>query len=149
MAFGTITSANAALQLSVAGVFSSPVQIQGFGADDAFTHDAISPTAVEMGVDGFLAGGFTYVPRPFSMMLLAASPSVFFFDQWYLAMLSGPSGPEALVCNGSLALPSVGKKYTMSNGFLTSYKPGPDGKKMLTVQPFTITFQSIIPSPTS
>lgn len=144
MAFGTITSANATLMLSVAGVFSQPVQIQGFGVDDAFTMADITPTGVEMGVDGFMASGFTPVVQPFSMMLLASSPSGFFFDQWLAAMRTSS---ESLPANGSLSLPSIGTKYNMVNGALTSMKVGPDGKKMLMGRPFTITFQQITSGP--
>ena len=146
MAFGTITSANATLMLSVQGVFSNPVQIQGFGVDDAFTMADIAPTGVEMGVDGFMASGYTPVVQPFSMMLLASSPSGYFFDQWLQAIRAAQ---ESLPCTGSLALPSLGTKYNMINGALTGMKVGPDGKKMLMGRPFTITFQQITSGPSA
>ena len=139
----SITSANAIIMLAVPGVFSSPVPLQQFAADDIFTNDAIQAAETAMGVDGYLAAGFVYAPVSWSVSLMADSPSNDFFDQWYQA---NKLAVDVFRANGTVQLPSLNKKFNMVNGALTSYRNMPDAAKTLRSRAFVITWQSVDPA---
>jgi len=139
----SITSANATIMLAVPGVFNSPVPLQQFAADDIFTNDPIQVSETAMGVDGFLAAGFVFAPVQWSVALMADSPSNDFFDQWYQA---SRKAIDVYRCNGTIWLPSLGKKFDMQNGALTTYRNMPDAAKTLRSRTFVITWQAISPA---
>lgn len=139
----SITSANSIVMLAVPGVFNQPQQLQQFAAEDIFTNDPIAAAEVAMGVDGRLAAGFVFAPVPWSVSLMADSPSNDFFDQWYAAMRTGV---DVFRVNGTVVLPSLSKKFTMNNGALTTYRNMPDAARTLRSRAFVITWESIVPS---
>jgi hypothetical protein len=141
----TITSANAIIMLSVNGVFSTPVQLQGFGPDELTDSQAIKSAEVQMGVDGTMSAGFVYVPAVQSVTLAASSTSNAIFDAWWSAMYVAA---EAIFCNGTIVFRSTGKKWIGTNGILTGYKILPDAGKLLKAQKHEITWESLIPAPT-
>ena len=47
---------------------------------------------------------------------------------------------------GIIILKSIGKKWTMTNGFLTAYQPIPDAAKTLRARRFGITWNKMFPS---
>ena len=140
----SISSANAVLMLSVPLVFTTPVQLQQFAVDDIFDIDAIEAAETMMGVDGFLTGGYVNVPIKMNLSFMADSPSPPIFDVWYLAQ----KGVDAFPANAVITLRSLATKWTFTRGFLTSYKPVPDAKKLLQPRKFGLTWQSAVPSPT-
>lgn len=139
----SITSANSVYMLSVATIFASPVILQGYSADDAFTTASQRAAEVQLGVDGVAASGFVYALVEQEISFLANSPSTALFDQWYLAQLQAK---DVYTASGSIRLPGLGQKWTMSNGTLTSFMPIPDAKRVLQPRKFGITWQSAIPS---
>lgn len=136
----TLTAANSVLLLSVEDLFDTPVQLQGFAADDIYDIEGIQSTETSMGVDGLLSGGWIPAPIVQNISLQADSDSVDIFEDWYSA---SQAAREIYIANGSIFLPSVGKGYTMTRGFLTNFSPAPSGKKTLQSRKFTITWQSI------
>jgi hypothetical protein len=140
----TLTSANSVLMLAVGGVFPVAQQIQGFATDDAFTVEAVSPVETRMGVDSKLSGGYTPYPTVLQITLQADSPSVFVFDTWGTAQ---KVAREVFTGEGTISIPSIGKKFALTKGFLTSFTPLPPNKKILEPQTYTITFESCTPSP--
>lgn len=139
----SITSANSIIMLAVPGVFPVPQQLQQFAADDIFSSDSLQANEVAMGVDGFLAAGFVYTPMVWSVSLMADSPSNFFFDQWYQSMRKAV---DTFRANGTIWLPSLGKKFDMVNGALTAYVPMSNAQRTLRSRQFGITFQNIAPA---
>jgi len=139
----SITSANAVVMIAVPGVFSAPQPLQQFAAEDIFTNDPVQAAEVAMGVDGFLAAGFIFSPVSWSVSLMADSPSNNFFDQWYQANVKAV---DTFRCNGSVWLPSLGKKFDMQNGALTTYRNMPDAAKTLRSRAFVITWQRVSPA---
>ena len=97
-----------------------------------------------MGLDGHLAAGFVYAPVPWSVSLMADSPSNTIFDQWYAA---NKQAVDLFRSNGSVWLPSLGKKWAMTNGALTVYRPMPDAAKTLRPRTFQILWESVDPAP--
>jgi hypothetical protein len=140
----SITSANAVIMIAVPGVFNAPQPLQQFAADDIFTNDPVPAAEVAMGVDGFLAAGFVFSPVQWSVSLMADSPSNDFFDQWYLANVKAI---DVFRANGTLWLPSLAKKFAMTNGALTTYRHLPDAAKTLRARAFVVTWQSVSPAP--
>lgn len=140
----SLTAANAVITLTIPGVFNSPQQLQQFAADDATDTDTITTAQVQMGVDGFLSGGFVYVEVKQGYTLQGDSPSNFIFDQWAAAQ---QAAQDTFVANGVLLLKSLGTKWTWTRGFLTQYKPAPDVKKILQPRKYEITWQRMAPQP--
>lgn len=141
---GTITSANAQVMLNVPGVFPTPVQLAGFAADDAFTQDAYDVAETRMGVDGVLSAGFTPSEKPFHITFQPDSPSIAAFDIWGQAE---NQAKEKFVCSLTIVLPSVGKAYHLTTGWLKSFKALPDAKKVLDPQSYMIGYQDITTTP--
>lgn len=139
----SITSANAVVMITIPGIFPAPVQLKGFAADDVYDTDSIESAETAMGVDGILSAGFVFVPVNQSYALQADSPSIAFFDAWWAAQ---QQTRDIYRANGLIMLRAVGKKWTMSRGVLTNYKPLPDAKKLLQPQKFKITWESSFPS---
>lgn len=142
----SLTAANATIFLTFEALFPGPVQIQKFAADEVMDAAEVEGAETSMGVDGNLSGGYINVPFEQGYTLQADSPSVFIFDQWYYqqkAIL------DTINPNGIITMPSLGKKWNMTKGFLIGYKPMPDLKKIAQPQKFRIRWESSIPAPTS
>lgn len=140
----TITAANSILLLSVASVFPTPVQLQGFAMDDVFDIETVQTVETMMGVDGRLSAGFTPAPIVQNITLQADSPSNDFMEAWYLAM---QSVRESFPATGSVTLPATRRAYALRRGFLTGYTPAPAGKKVLQPRRFTITWEAVTAAP--
>jgi hypothetical protein len=141
---GDITSANSAILVSIPQLFPIPQQLQGFAADDIFDIPAIESVETLMGVDGVLSAGFVFKPLPMEVTLQADSALNGFFDQWWTQMQATLS---TFAANGVIRLPAISTKFTLSNGFLTSYKPTPAAKKLLQPRRYMITWNTIAPAP--
>lgn len=140
----TLTSANATFLLSIKDLFPTPVALEGYATDDAFTADAITQAEVQIGVDGQLSAGFVFAPQPMGVAFQATSRSLIIMDAWRIQQASNR---EVFAANGVITIPSIGMIYTLKNGYLTSAKPLPDAKRVLQPMAYTITWESIIGSP--
>jgi hypothetical protein len=140
MAQKTTTSTNSQLAIAVAGVFPSAVNIQQYAVDDAFATEAIKPSEMVIGVDGFAAAGYTPELVKLKITLLPTSISKQFFDVWFAAM---QSNREVSYANAWLLLPSTNESYAFKKGTLTSYPIAPAGKKVLQHVEYEITFESV------
>ena len=121
-----ITSANATVGMSVAGLFS--INLENFSADSSFTSDTIQVAETRMGVDGHMAAGFTPNIKTLTINLEAGSPSTEFM---ILLNQAQETNRRPYEVNMVVSIPSIGKRYTFSNGVLQSYKGLPDGNKVL------------------
>jgi hypothetical protein len=140
----SITSASAIYALSIASLFPTPQQLQQFAADDIYDTDDVESVQVLMGVDGHLSGGFVFKEVTQNISLQADSPSNDLFDAWYSAQ---PTARDVFIANGSVTLISIGRMFTMTRGFLTRYKPMPDGKKVLQPRRYQITWGTVSAAP--
>jgi hypothetical protein len=121
-----ITSANATVGMSVGGLFS--INLENFSADSSFTSDTIQVAETRMGVDGHMAAGFTPNIKTLTINLEAGSPSTEFM---ILLNQAQETNRRPYEVNMVVSIPSIGKRYTFSNGVLQSYKGLPDGNKVL------------------
>jgi hypothetical protein len=121
-----ITSANATVGMSVGGLFS--INLENFSADSSFTSDTIQVAETRMDVDGHMAAGFTPNIKTLTINLEAGSPSTEFM---ILLNQAQETNRKPYEVNMVVSIPSIGKRYTFSNGVLQSYKGLPDGNKVL------------------
>ena len=141
---GNITSADAIVMLAVNDLFNTPIQLQGFSADNIFEGDSINSAELSMGIDGLLSGGFTFKEIPWSIELQADSDSNQLFDTWWPRQQQNRG---LYIANGSVQLPAIGKKWNLTRGFLTGYKPMPDAQKTLRPRRYQITWNALVPAP--
>jgi len=139
----SITAANSVLLLSVGGIFPVAQVISGFASDDAFTFDAVDPAEVVQGVDGKLSAGWLPTLKIQGISIMPDSPSLSFFETWEAA---NNTAREIFFANGSVQLPGIGRKYTMTRGVLTSTPPMPGVKKVLQPMSYKITWESVTPA---
>jgi hypothetical protein len=133
----TITSYNSVVMLAIQSVFPTPQQISSFAVDQAFDTEMSESSIVQTGVDGFGVAG--YVPREVKQTytLLASSTSFILFEQWILAM---DALGDVLYASASIAIPSIGRKYTCAQGSLTRYPSLPNARRVLEQRQFEITW---------
>ena len=123
-----ITSANATVAVSVGGLFS--VNLENFSADSSFTTDTVQAAETRMGVDGHLAAGYTPAIKTVTINLEAGSPST-----EYMQLLR-----QVQVV---ISIPSIGKRYTFSEGVLQSFKGLPDGQNVLSPTQWVFHFETM------
>jgi hypothetical protein len=140
----TLTAANSAFSLQIAGLYPVPQSLQGYAIDDSFSVDDISPSEAIMGVDGKLSFGYTPYPTKIHVLLQADSDSNDIFDNWISAM---QASREVYVANAAISLPGIGKKYVITRGVLTGGNLMAGNKRTLSARKFEITFESCVVSP--
>lgn len=140
----TITSANSTFALAVANVFPAPQILQGYAADDTFSTEAVESVETVQGIDGNLSGGYVFVPYKMSISIMPDSPSLDIFYQWAQYQLSQR---EVAIASATILLPSIGKRFSMLKGFLTSNVAIPEAKRTLQASKFQITWNQIIGAP--
>ena len=140
----TITSANSVLMLGVTGLYDTPQQLQGFAQDDAYSMDTVDTAETMIGVDGFLSAGKVFAVKVMNVTLQADSPSNSFFEDWFQAQ---ESAREVYPAFGIVDQASVGRSYTLNNGYLKNYSPMADAKKVMQPRKFQIHWESAVPAP--
>lgn len=144
MARATLTAANSIYMLTILDLFPVPQQLQGYAADDVFTTNPVDSVEVVMGIDGLMSAGWFPTPKIQSITLQADSASTLMFDAWQQAQ---EASRDAFVAAGFISLPSLGRIFNCSKGFLTSYSPVPDVRKIIQPRRFQITWESILSAP--
>ena len=134
-----LTSANSEFMLSINDLYPVPQKLQGYSSDDAFTTDSVAITETQVGVDGFVGHGLVFNPVKQTIVLQANSPSLKVFEDWYNAM---QAAREVYECSAVILLPSVRKKYTLTEGTLAETTLILGAKKILEPARFTISWAS-------
>ncbi len=140
----TITAANSVYLLSIPGLYSTPVLLQGYATDDAFATEAVDTSEVVKGVDGIMSAGFIPYLTKQTIMLQADSNSIEIFENWLAAM---KQAREVIYGNATLSIPSLERKYAMTKGVLSNIQATPTAKKTMQARPFIITWDSVDPAP--
>ena len=133
-----ITSANAVVALSVENLFS--VNLENFSADSSFTTDTVQAAETRMGVDGHMAAGFTPAIKTITINLEAGSPST---EYMQLLRQVQEVNMKPYKVNMVISIPSIGKRYTFSDGVLQSYKDLPDGQNVLSPTQWVFHFEGM------
>jgi hypothetical protein len=140
----TITSANAVLMISIAGLYTTPQQIQGFATEDIFDTESITPSEKFMGLDGKLSAGYVPVAVKQTYTIQADSDSVNLFEAWFAAQ---QAAREVFFANAVIHLSSIDRSYALTNGVLDGYSPMSDAKKVLQPRKFSIVWESVVGVP--
>lgn len=133
-----ITSANATVAVSVESLFS--VTLENFSADSSFTSDTVQAAETRMGVDGHMAAGFTPAIKTVTINLEAGSPSATFLQ---LLKQAQETNLKPYKVQMVISIPSIGKRYSYSNGVLQSYKDIPDGQNVLAPTQWVFHFEGL------
>ena len=133
-----ITSANATVAVSVGGLFS--VTLENFSADSSFTSDTVQAAETRMGVDGHMAAGFTPAIKTITINLEAGSPST---EYMQLLRQVQEVNMKPYKVQMVISIPSIGKRYTFSEGVLQSYKDLPDGQNVLSPTQWVFHFEGM------
>jgi hypothetical protein len=139
----TITAANSVVTMTVQGLFSTPVQLQGYSADKAWDTGSIVTTETQIGVDGRKTAGlvFNAVKQTFSFQ--ADSPSVQFFEAIYAAQRAAR---DVYYLYATIDLPGTSSSYVCNKGTLEDYNAVASAGKVMTAREFSINWGSIIPA---
>lgn len=140
----SLTSANAIFMLSIPPLYPTPIQIQGFAADNVFGTSPVPSAEISMGVDGKMSAGFVFAPIPMQVNLQADSASNQVFDDWYDAQQTILDGYYAAAL---MSLPAIGKKWAMTRGVLGEFPRFPPVGRILQPRQFTITWERVSPAP--
>ena len=140
----TITSANSVFTLTVSPLYPTPVQLQGYAADDAFTAAEVEMVETIMGIDGKLSGGYTPYPVPLEFTLQADSASNIVMD---LIMDYQDAQREVLSCAASVMIPSLRMVYVFSNGFFKKGSTLSSAKKVMQPRKFGLEFNNVLRTP--
>lgn len=139
----SITSTNSTYILAIAGVFPIGQKVEGFSADAAFAQDAVDMAETVMGVDGYMSAGYTPYITPQTITLMPNSPSFVIFNAWIMAQ---KTAREVFSANATILIPSIGKKYALTNGVLVNAKLIPDVKKVLQPVEYKLHWEDISPA---
>ena len=123
-----ITSANATAYMVVKDLYPAGFALNNFSTDQAVDQAEDTIAETRMGVDGYMAAGYTPSIKAVTLQFEAASPSVQFLNNLYLASQKNRRTYETtLVIN----VPAVGKVYTYTGGVLKTGKALPALKRTL------------------
>ena len=139
----TITSANSVVTLTASGLFSTPVQLQGYSTDKAWDTAAQVVTETQIGVDGRKTAGLVYnaVKQTFSFQ--ADSPSVQIFEAIYAAQRAVR---DVYYLSATISLPATGQTYVCNKGTLEDYNSVASASHVLTMREFSVNWGSIQPA---
>ncbi len=133
----TLTTANSAFSLVIAGLYPAPMPMQGYAADDAFAVDEVEGAETYMGVDGILSGGWIPQIKTLEFSLQADSASCSIMDTW---IATQDNAQELSLATATILVQGTGVLYQFDRGFLKSYTPMPAAKKILQPRKFKIEF---------
>ena len=146
MAGSSITSSNSVFQLSAGTLYPQPVLMKQYTADRAFASEDADIAEVAKGVDNNLYYG--WVPRLYVQTIMFApnSPSVGIFEN---IVLTEDSLMDKIPLAATIVIPALSRKYTFNNGILSRYTPFPSAARVMEPRGFTITWDTVVPSPSN
>lgn len=123
----TVTAANSVVLFSADGFYNTPVQLQGFQVDNAFSFGDATIGETRIGVDGKQSGGWVSHEVPVTVFLEANSPSRQIMEDFRAWM---NSRMETARITLDVTCPSIGKR-AVATGFLVSQSGGTSAQKLL------------------
>lgn len=138
----TLTTANSSIAMTVEALYPSGVLLQGYAADNIFEVGEFENAEASMGIDGKLSKGFVFNPIPLTLTLQADSPSLVVFEQIGKREVTTRN---KLDIGLTITLPANGRRYTLKDGFMRSYK-APAGQRILQPGVINLLFARIEPS---
>lgn len=133
----SITSANASVQLTIPGVYSSGVLLENFAVNDIVDTEPQTLAEGRVGADGILVAGYVFNMNKFRMAFQANSASIPVFYNWKAAQ---DSAVDVIAASMKIIAPSLGLDVTLQDVFCESLAMLPPLKKVaeeLTVTMFS------------
>ena len=137
----TITSANSVVTMTVAGLFTTGVQLQGYSTDKAWDTAAVVVTETQIGVDGRKTAGLVFNAVKQTYSFQADSPSVALFEAIYTAQRAAR---DVYYISAIIDLPSTGESYVCNKGTLEDYNSVASAGKVLSAREFSINWGSVV-----
>lgn len=144
MANNTITSADSIFALSVTNLYPSAQRLEGYAADAMFALGDTEMALSVRGADGKLSAGFVFGEYLQTITIMPDSPSREIFETW---QLTSTTAKAVFRCNATIILPSLGRKYTLTNGVLQRAKTIPDAQRVLQAMTFQINWENVVSEP--
>lgn len=123
----TVTAANSVVLFSAEGFYDSPIQLQGFQVDNAFSYGDATSGETRMGVDGLQSGGWVSHEVPVTVFLEANSVSRQQMEDFRSWM---NQRKETALCTLDITTASNGRRV-VGKGFLVSHSGGTNAQKLL------------------
>lgn len=139
----TITSANSIFLIAIGTIYPVQQRVEGFSADTAWMIDSVSNAEVYQGVDGKMSAGWVPHLTPMTVVLQPDKEGWNIFQTWQVAE---EAIREKIYADATISIPSINRRYVLSNGVLTGYDPAPTAKKTLQPMTFKITWETVVPS---
>ena len=143
MAGQNITAADAIIELVIPELYPSGFNLEQFEAQNIFEMGDTDMAEYQRTADGKLLAGFVYGDFPWTFHLAPSSPSIKYINAWQTTQITTRS---VLRAYGTVILPSLGEKYTMTNGVLQRARRMPSAGRVL--QPVTglIQWETVTPA---
>ena len=135
-----ITSANATAYMVVKDLYPTGFALNNFSTDQAVDQGEDTIAETRIGVDGNMAAGYVPSIKTVNIQFEAASPSVPYMNNVYLASQKNRRTYEITLV---VKVPAVGKTYTYSGGVLKTGKVLPSLKKVLDPVSYGFDFERI------
>ena len=133
-----ITSANATVAMAVEGLPS--IMLDHFSADSSFTSDTVQAAETRMGVDGHMSAGYTPAIKTVTINLEPGSSSTQYMQ---LLRQVQETNMRPYKVQMVISIPSIGKRYSFSEGVLQSFKDLPDGQNVLSPTQWVFHFEDL------
>jgi len=133
-----ITSANATAYMVVKDLYPAGFVLNNFATDQAIDEAEDTIAETRMGVDGYMAAGYVPSIKAVTITFEAASPSVPFMNNIYLASQKNRRTYE---CTLVINVPAVNKTYTYSYGVMKTAKALPALKTVLDPVSYAFDFE--------
>lgn len=133
MAGKSITSANASINLTIPGVYSSGVLLQNFAVNDILEPEPQELSEARVGADGYVVGGYVFNLSQFRMMFQANSASIQVFYNWKAAQ---DAIPDVISGTMHIIAPSLGLDVDLFDVYCKSLPFLPPLKKV--AEEFTV-----------
>lgn len=128
MASQTITSADCTITMTVTNLYPSGFQFEEFEAQNIFDMGDTEMAETSRTADGKLVAGFVFGDMTWTFHIMPSSPTRAKIDTWNT---TSRTSKAIFRCNAVVILPSLGMKYTMTNGVLKSWKIIPSAGRVL------------------
>ena len=139
----TITSADASIHMTVDNLFPSGFALSGFAADNIFDMENMEIAQTVRGADGKLSAGFVYGTPNQTFHIMPDSPVYSKIQTW---INTSQASAAVYRCNMVAVFVTNGRKYTCSNGVLTTGGLIPAAARVLQPITFTVQWETIAAS---
>ena len=127
----------------MAGLYNTPVQLQGYSTDKAWDTAAVVVTETQIGVDGRKTAGIVFNPVKTTFAFQADAPSTQIFESIFAAQRAAR---DVYYINATVDFPATGQSYVCNKGTLEDYNSMATGGKVLGAREFSISWGSVLPS---